>query len=123
MEKSDLRIGNFVSLKGDIEELQLGFHAKDYKPLRINEEWLNELGFKNGILKTGRNVYTLKLIKGRKTLFQFSKNKSSKKIIKYVHELQNIYFETTNKELEIKYDNRSDSGIATSTFEDAFDEV
>jgi hypothetical protein len=100
-EISDLRIGNFFSLHGEIVELGADLDTKDCKPLRITEEWLTEFGFKDGALKIGYAIYNLELIKGRKISFQLSKNKRPKKIIKYIHELQNAMLALSKKELEM----------------------
>jgi len=103
MKANELRIGNWVS-NGDryykitaAAILHLTQGDLDCYPIPINAEWLLKFGFekalngwwcpdevvsyKEGYAGFGTNTYTQ---------------------IKHVHQLQNLYFALTGKELEIK---------------------
>lgn len=120
MKANELRIGNFVYFLGNVHEIeglskrlrpdvghfqlsnmeysQKGFHLK---PIPLTEEWLVKFGFemhenapwvlqKQPLMCNIGNRFTWHY----KTL--------SIKDIKYVHQLQNLYFALTGEELTIK---------------------
>jgi len=118
MEAKELRIGNLLSFGKNIFKVyQLNednFYAKDYKnneslksswaeiePITLSEEWLLKFGFE---IKQGRfgneylgkiNLYTAS---DKKIVFCYD---GYLKGIKYVHQLQNLYFALTGKELAL----------------------
>ena len=127
MEAKELRIGNYLYFSEDkilkVSEIQENcFYAKsenndefkdtcyEIKPIPLTEEWLLKFGFtrhhtdySNGVLyildvpnnnEFNWGVYPFELGSG------FIINKS--KYLKYVHQLQNLYFALTNEELTIK---------------------
>jgi len=81
------------------------------EPIQLTEEWLLRFGFKLEkdvdyfyVIKTKQKGITLEVEpNGRTILFD---NKNIKFIdilpIKYVHQLQNLYFAITGEELEVK---------------------
>ena len=119
MKVEELRIGNYVnynkteyrilslskkSIKG-LSRKWLGNEllGKDLEcyPIPLTEEWLLKFGFDvlkkpkwctNGHLEL--HIY--------KNISYFYKNSSPPVFIKYVHQLQNLYFALTYKELKIK---------------------
>ena len=128
MEAKELRIGNLVSDNyasdifyakvNKISETRVFYntfhsHPKDLKPIPLNEQWLLNLGFnkdyKAGYIGIDVNdsdfVLTEPLIMGewqKEYAFQFETGRTYKlKQIQYVHQLQNIYFALTGKELTI----------------------
>jgi hypothetical protein len=118
MDAKELRVGNWV-IDGDGDENQVeeicpyscgknDFRwdwLKSVEPIPLTEEWLVRFGFKD-------NNYTFDLMANRKKLsfgwyarvvssgvrrgFSMGKYKH----IKHVHQLQNLYFALTGKELE-----------------------
>ena len=117
MEANELRIGNYVytdnlvvkSYSADglynlIKSIEEG--TDKIKPIPLTEEWLLKLGFKD-------NDYTFDLMFKRKKItvswysrivlsgirggFYISKYRH----IKYIHQLQNLYFALTENELKI----------------------
>lgn len=78
-------------------------------PILLNEEWLLKLGINKRILKTQLNgsedwfdvsrVLLNDDIDNPKWGYLFSMNGESLIIIEYVHQLQNLYFALTGKEL------------------------
>jgi hypothetical protein len=124
MKTTDLRIGNLVLSKGvpvQIEEIMwetvrycFGEFPIDYvEPIPITEDWLWRLGFerREGLFRLSkywvefRNFDTV----GVKILFGcFQNNKiyitDTLVYTEYVHQLQNIYFALTGKELQTQFD-------------------
>ena len=120
MTATELRIGNYVQLlKGNtfaeevngifiIDEILAIYFLSDndglkyLKPIPITKEWLKRFGFKG-------HFSTRDLLFSYGVCFQQFQSElylvghgGDKKLIKYVHEAQNIYFALTGKELEIK---------------------
>jgi hypothetical protein len=128
MEAKELRVGSRVNFLGKEKQL-LGLSKRNYQmetetatyyaefenhipvmyvhlqPIPLTEEWLMKFGFYkdiNGMFLAGvfelswmeddfiKNQYTLRIAKGICLK------------IKYVHQLQNLYFALTGKELETK---------------------
>ena len=84
--------------------------VNDLIPIPLTEEWLIKFGFKainflNGYLVQEKGYKYMDMIirygcfDGHRFLFDFSNEKCVN--LKYVHQLQNIYFALTNKELEL----------------------
>jgi hypothetical protein len=121
MDAKELRIGNYV-LFNDNTEVKIndignawhthlpikddGFNwvspktrVKKYRPIPLTEEWLRKFGFesyyKNGSEYQNKNMYLVK----NGDIWQNLKIGVN---LKYVHQLQNLYFALTGEELEIK---------------------
>jgi hypothetical protein len=116
MEARELRIGNLVRAKSPektewVESHKISaytlysmvypratdFVKPDIEPIQLSEEWLLKFGFckfknYNDFSKGGI------IIHGRKRGFVLRKSVPD---IKYVHQLQNLYFALTGEELEI----------------------
>jgi ribosomal protein L33 len=130
MEVSELRIGNYIykrsnrnePLKVDIQLFTTVCRMPTfYKPVPISEEWLLKLGF----IKSDEDLFELSLPTDRsQELFVFEiwtrietgmvinigvtqgshpdQTDVGLNHIKYVHQLQNLYFAITGEELEVK---------------------
>lgn len=124
MEAKNFRIGNLIywdipEKNGVIHEvtkimfnrintipISLGNDMSEYKPIPLNDAWLVQLGFK----KVGSNFEKdwLLLHKNIKTgtidflLNEPSSGKYHATVLKYVHELQNLFFALTGNELSIE---------------------
>lgn len=131
MEAKELRIGNYIDLNGTIVKVagvdakkmvkhylpetkqvvsKMENRVSNFKPVPITEEWLFKLGFEvktqvatrcpfECLVKSG-----VSLITNSKKLIRFGYSGycgSGEKEIKHVHQLQNLYFALTGKELEI----------------------
>lgn len=111
MKAKELRIGNAVECEGKIYYIDCGEridNAENYKPIPLTEEWLLKFGFVN----KRDNIYTPHKCWHEYEMFG---NKHTKNItlslqsgyhvvmarISYVHQLQNLYFALTGKELKI----------------------
>ena len=119
MEARELRIGNILMVAGldRIVYVNAIFNShfrcvdKDgvcfsesirinYQPIPITEEWLERFGF-NGLSKEDSNGF--ELIYNNVIGYRLSiQGQYQYKEIKYIHELQNLYFALTGKELELK---------------------
>jgi hypothetical protein len=127
MKANDLRIGNLVNylIIDEMDERKKWFEVseidyddlriiqnkheinQDYQPIQLTEEWLLKFGFKqikpNHYWFRDWNSLRFSLIDNNlhcsigddECGFLY-------KMIKYVHELQNLYFALTNEELTIK---------------------
>jgi hypothetical protein len=119
MESNELRIGNLVHdydeeliivsgiSYGDVYSLKLGeTPLARIKPIPLTEEWLIKFGFE----EDGINWYWFNT-KDRFTDYGYAYNTKTNIIefneceligIRYVHQLQNLYFALTGQELNIK---------------------
>jgi len=118
MKTTELRIGNLVLLDG--EEMIITGITKDYvyfeggfsmisftdiKGIPLTEEWLLKFGFKKTKMKGNKNL--MEFIKGNFIIYLYEEIEVYFSIwdditLKYVHQLQNLYFALTGEELEIK---------------------
>ena len=110
MKEQELRIGNYVICDLDNEIVKLKFIEGDTfcfnKPIPLTEEWLLKFGLKWGELRFDNRYFigdelSIDYNKTHETFYlnighQFGIN------IEYLHHFQNIIFDLTNKELEIK---------------------
>ena len=120
MKASELRIGNYykgdvlepnefdIILANDILELDIDPLDDYYKPIPLTEEWLLKLGFvegsylyKNYKVKAGDYWNSVKFYEGE---WCYNNDDSDAgcyflTTIKYVHELQNLYFAINKTEL------------------------
>ena len=128
MKASDLRIGNLVQSYADIitveyvDKLLLkGFFHRDIiyntsiqikhcKPIPLTEEWLVKLGFTRHHADYSNNVIYIKNVPDN-TEFEWGVYPNelgsgiqiqNRKLLKYVHQLQNLYHALTGEELTIK---------------------
>jgi hypothetical protein len=125
MKVQELRIGNLVNFDGvnyKAESIHLEgcvglndimyeeVYIDDLKPINLTEEWLIRFGFKyKDAGKYGKSGYFLKIKNQDQDTFLFANNKLQVSIytfsifidvnIEYLHQLQNLYFALTGKEL------------------------
>jgi len=110
MKANELRLGNYAkdSVLGiiEIDSTDKIYHAENLEPIPLTEEWLVKFSFdpdKDDYLGTsivweediciydhGDNIYSL---------YRYN---DQHVYIKYIHQLQNLYFALTGQELEIK---------------------
>lgn len=110
MKSNELRIWNWLSWDGDYAQWNL-YNFKDLEftdsyieaePIPITEEWLFKFGFEKS--EYLENIYKYKIYNvsldkfGDLHFYFFGIHDCSRKI-KYVHELQNLYFSLTGQEL------------------------
>jgi hypothetical protein len=118
MNATDLRIGNLVNYKtseGDvltnvIDWQDLKWLSEDeelfnlaHSPIPLTEEWLLKFGFEKQMMWT----YAIDIIGNKKLIYYLgekgwsigNKNYSDFSNLKYVHQLQNLYFALTGTEL------------------------
>lgn len=118
MKASELRIGNYFEYKGRIIKFTIADFVEAHhnsellelflKPILLTEEWMIKVGFERyGHAKDVK----ISISKGWTLYFDFDLNKLSIDSglngkfldeIKYVHQLQNLYFALTGEELTIK---------------------
>ena len=117
MKANELRIGNYITFdsvdKPSYFEINLFNYLDRLKPIQLTEEWLLRAGFKykkyhpttiGSANVFGSGLYVSQMINnGFSLVFQTDKKsfyfEFSDRYIKYVHELQNIYFALTGVEL------------------------
>jgi hypothetical protein len=117
MEAKELRIGNFYKENGKVfitkidDLLNLVRHEgtkykSDMEGVKLTSMWLIGFDFVPKIKLGGFKGWYKKgfLIKGKENYYDFTPEGSSLVLcsIKYVHELQNIYFALQREELELK---------------------
>lgn len=105
MTANELRIGNLVYYDDDVIEVeayQLYILTDYFEPIPLTEEWLLRFGFNtisDRIFFYGNFGYEFGItnravLKNEKHFVLFPK-------IKYVHQLQNLYFALTGEELTL----------------------
>jgi hypothetical protein len=128
MKANELRIGNYIGDKDDIAIVESidkdgcmvqfindeknGFRiSQPIKPIPLTEEWLLRMGFEKKeddlfIIKLTYNNNSIKYSKDYQTwVYYKDDNDAGCNAIadcQYVHELQNLYFALTKKELTMK---------------------
>lgn len=118
MKANELRIGNYVYCTlGKVNKIDLEaitYIAKEphnqVKSIPLTEEWLLKFGFQK--YKTGHNTYKIQsfiieegLLKDSPYCFRKrinNENSIELAYIKYIHQLQNLYFALTGEELTFK---------------------
>ncbi len=108
MNEEELRIGNYVNIEDTILRIdlqELYYNSSIMTPIPLTEEWLLKLGFEsmysNYIVKAGDYYNSIKQDCG-KWIYSYDESDAGcyeLKEIKYVHELQNLYFALNDKEL------------------------
>jgi hypothetical protein len=121
MQSNELRIDNYVykSLKSgngrklinrigcqDIVRVQENIGSFNYEPIPLTEEWLLKFGFKKTEYKSDiiydsglQNSTYITIDNNYSSYFMWGEYLTS---IKYVHELQNLYFALIRTELILK---------------------
>jgi len=126
MKANELRVGNYLNfedepMKFEREDFNYEFVlSSQWEPIPLNEEWLLKFGFEkiNIVYDSGRDYgveYKLKteefilVYSDDFSLGIFANNEYDElgmdpdiDLFKYVHQLQNLYFALSGKELEIK---------------------
>ena len=132
MEAKDLRIGNYVTtLSGDkillptmiteqigeIRLFQVNMYdfkksfaeqfprieaIKNLSPIPLTEEWLLDFGFDNFMNRNTLYVKPFFNIDKRKNGFSYITTSLFEFEVKHIHQLQNLYYALTGKELETK---------------------
>ena len=119
MEANELRLGNLILLDGVIIEVSIidlrvldnpmMTKATDkFKPIPLTEEWLIKFGFrpnKHGYIFDTFRVknWVTGFFYGYIPVFLDGEEEDIEDVqIKYVHQLQNLYFALTGEELKIK---------------------
>ena len=116
MKANELRIGNWVFDNDQLEEFTIESDTlfdesdgdcmeKHIKPIPLTEEWLVKFGAEkvNEISEyfDGEDMYSYELyLDGAECLFDRKCNCQPYEHIKYVHQLQNLYFALTGEELK-----------------------
>ncbi len=124
MKANELRIGNYVEYRDErnkvcailrnhikIEGLKGSLSLSDVKPIQLTEEWMLKLGFEKEFFIDDLPIYLEKKARLETLLLDeyLYVNKrmpeepwTTLRKIKYVHELQNLYFALTGEELTLK---------------------
>ncbi len=121
---NELRIGNFIQ-EGKIEQIDNsidevyysgdGYYQSNYccnlNPILITEDWLIKLGFTCDWSKTftkqiDKNTFELRFDKTDKIIvldigINYEETSLEFKHIKYIHQLQNLYFILVGSELQL----------------------
>lgn len=111
IKASELRIGNYYNHNGEIRQvtpntiLEVWESEREWcKPIPLTEEWLLKFGFEIQGKRISKDWFFL-WYDNDKIVFALAEMKEAVGaylIIKYVHQLQNLYFVLTNEELTWK---------------------
>lgn len=119
MKANELRIGNYVKFGNNIckvyEINNINYYARNEKtdeslksswaeiePIPLTEEWLLKFGYELTPLRTYLQPNSGNFIWFEKGMKCVIAGEFYVPILKYVHQLQNLYFALTNEELIIK---------------------
>jgi len=128
VKSNELRIGNLLTVKYtkqikedfvteikgyDIVRIEENdFNTLNYEPIPLTEEWLLKFGFNCDLAKTytkqiEKNTFELRFDKLDKIIvldvnINYEDTYLEFKHIKYIHQIQNLYFALTNEELTFK---------------------
>lgn len=117
MKANELRIGNWVLSKDmpvQIEEIKpetirycFGEFSISYiEPINLTEEWLVKFGFSHISKNDYQSPYKFLIFDIKLLCFADIQDNNERIFspidVKYVHQLQNLYFSLTGEELEIK---------------------
>ena len=108
MKASELRICNYVTEEGRLILIHDGFgidHAHNYEPIEITEEWLLKFGFEKLY-----DEYFISIFNDIDVRYYYNTSGSvwkfeldgNRLLIKYIHQLQNLYYALTRQELTFK---------------------
>ena len=112
MKASELRIGNLVKDGNDFEKVTI-YHLDclsigrcEFDPIPLTEEWLEKSELKRHHYDYYCDTFMLREIDGNEWIVKYyPEDMGSAKLInkgiilKYVHQLQNLYFALTGEEL------------------------
>lgn len=113
MDAKELRIGNLTE-QGEIKNFwEKGIHVgfgkcfefNELKPITLTEEWLLKFGFRcvtNNWYNVHANNNTFNVYLFEEIGYRVEIVSQSIAVLKYVHQLQNLYFALTGEELTIK---------------------
>jgi hypothetical protein len=116
---SEVRIGNLYKEGNDFKEIDftdlngllMGFDEWKLEPIPLTEEWLFKFGFeKTHLFDTVLYISNTNFhISFNNSIYQLNYKENPKshwlpvcKDLKYIHQLQNLYFALTGEELTIK---------------------
>ena len=110
MKANELRIGNWLEYKGSKATIQVEhseitevyFGATNYIPIPLTEEWLLNLGGVRDNNAPYIDFGYFELSKTENNWWSVEKEGVRLCFVKYVHQLQNLYFALTEEELKIK---------------------
>lgn len=123
LKANELKYGNTLLFLGDIvtfkniteiredgifwiKTIEPKIESKNFhfKPISLTEEWLLKFGFKQeeNPFWFCNNVISISPSTGTYVLYGKSGREITRTGLKYLHQLQNLHFALTNKELEIK---------------------
>lgn len=123
IKPNELRIGNYFqwskysSIGEGIDRITHGQQIMDYssfkEPIALTEEWLERFGFvwnesiKHFTLNYGCNgvLFLKKYPEYGEGHFGIQLGEHRYKVVQYVHKFQNLCFELTDTELELKTEN------------------
>ena len=115
----ELRIGNYVQAPlGEIMQVDILGHKENtnyihaisdegagingFTPITLTEEWLLKFGFVPEKMEDGFLSYRLKFVDISMPYFEFTYDYGTESFeVKYVHQLQNLFFALTGTELTL----------------------
>jgi hypothetical protein len=108
LKANELRLNNWVYAFKTTYQIDVNDFDQDkvntFEPIPLTEEWLFKFGFqyKYGCLLLSTNRGTIQIEEDLAEISSVVTHSGFMSPCKYVHQLQNLYFALTNKELEIK---------------------
>lgn len=128
MKAKEVRIGNLLKKDGVVVTIDgrsifdmwcAKFYAENYDPIPITEEWLLRFGFKNSESINKSNSFFYKPVGGSELhinpdngvvwIERYTNIFNNPALIEYVHQLQNLYFALTGKELQLTTQQQPDN--------------
>jgi hypothetical protein len=102
MKANELRIGNYIHHLGRVMEVKKTYYVSlilDFcEPIPLTEEWLLKFGFEKSSYYYEIKGIAISLGEDGRTILNGCGEVNAKHCV-YVHQLQNLYFALTGKEL------------------------
>jgi len=116
INKKEFRIGNLLNFEvnNEICEFEENINLQFHSPILVSLEMLKELGFKKRsdfsksgnmqksfVSESGTSIFKIRIVNSEIVSFCYNSDNEQKVNVKYIHRLQNLFFEITNAELEL----------------------
>lgn len=114
IEPSELRLGNLINNNNKVIEITLGHNVtvtannfsgmlslrkQDIIPIQLTEDWLLKFGFEKNSTYENYRLNDIVIEDTDYGICMYNPTHLVKNNIKYVHQLQNLYFAVTGSEL------------------------
>lgn len=112
LEKKDLRVGNWVEFKKPSgfdycrltkSSFEGNYISNNFKAIKIDKRWVTDFGFEKVFFKEGFYLFENFAVHINDGVYWLLNSENENRlIIKYVHELQNAFFDLNRTDLDFR---------------------